>query len=108
MEEDRRRFPRKEMNLAVFFSTADSDEGAKGMGVTANVSEGGIFFHPRHWRHWEPLEEGQKLNMRVDGIRYDGTVVRLEGAKQQEHSKKPGLAVRFDGRPEFENRRLAI
>ena len=104
--EERRRNPRADLDFELLFASAEYNTGARGVGRTVNVSAGGVFFRPRFWRDWRPLEAGHKLRVRVDGVRYDGTVVRVE--RPDEDSNRPGVAVRFDRRPSHEKRRLAV
>ena len=100
-EQERRACRRKEKEFPVYFMSAESDTWTKGTGFTENIAPGGVYFRPQHCSDWNELEVGQKLKLRVSGIRYDGTIIRLENQEGSSEEELPGIAVRFDGCPVF-------
>lgn len=107
MSSERRRHPRTEKELQVHFVSADDEQAVKGTGVTQNVSRGGIYFKPRHWRREKPLRRGDRLRLRVDGRRCDGRVLRVDEADSSARDEHPGIAVRFHGSPNFERLKMS-
>ena len=107
---NRREWPRLQLTLNVKFS-AEADD-SRGMGITDNVSAGGLYFLTPNWRG---LREQQSLHMQLSGMSsYDhgllfrtlggrATILRLDLPDDESHSHaKAGVAVRFDERPRIE------
>ena len=107
MKTDRRRYTRKEKGVTVHFVVADADSAVKGAGFTRNVSRGGMYFRPQHWRQGGGIEKGQKLRLRVDGRRCDGRVLRVDEDAFGDR-ESPGVAVRFHGSPEYGPQKRAV
>jgi len=108
MERDNRRYVRKEKAVSVHFVSADSTKAMKGTGVTQNLSRGGMYFRPRHWKKNSRIEEGQKLRFRVDGRRCDGRVLRVDYTGGSTNAETPGVAVRFHGSPDCDPLKNAV
>jgi len=80
---------------------------ASGIGVTENVSPGGLYFHTPDWG---ALHTNQVIYVRLSGmgsynhrqvlrsVRGRATVLRLE-PPEEPAAGQAGVAVRFDGRP---------
>lgn len=115
LEEDndeRRGSPRLKLNLNVEFSPEGQDAKATRLGITTNVSAGGVYFTTGEW---EQLQPGQELGLRLSGLAGYGTgplfrslrgravVLRLDPPEEgSANYPKAGVAARFKERPAFE------
>jgi len=101
-------WPRLPLRLRVDFSPA-GEEYLQGIGMTDNVSAGGMYFHTRDW---QLVQEGRSLLITASGMGYNShvplsralsaraTVMRLELPTSRDPLQaKAGVAVRFDERP---------
>lgn len=106
---ENRQHKRLDIAMPLTYLCADLQAGSSGerLGVTANVSAGGIFFYPRHFDH--QLSVNQVLNLSINSCRQDhknpsypwvhvvkarGKIVRLENL-----SATHGVALQFLEQP---------
>ncbi|MGD2174033.1 MAG: PilZ domain-containing protein [Candidatus Brocadiaceae bacterium] len=104
---ERRQWPRLPLKLNVRFF-AGGQQKAPRVGVTDNVSAGGLFFHTADW---QGLEENQQVVVELSGmsgynagplfrtIAGTATILRLEEPRTDSEQRKAGVAARFDERP---------
>jgi hypothetical protein len=100
MTRERRKHPRRSKELNIHFVVDKTTQDVRGTGVSRDVSRGGMYFEPRHWRGGTSIKKGDKLKLRVSGVRRDARVVRIErGPEAGEQGL--GIAVFFHGSPEM-------
>ena len=92
--------------MNVLFVVEGASQEVRGTGITRNISRGGMYFEPRHWRHRNSIRKGDTLRMRLGGISREGRVLRVDRQGGPDEAS-PGIAVRFHGSPDAEAGRVA-
>jgi hypothetical protein len=106
-ETDRREWRRLNLPLNVHFSRSQQ-EAEPGVGVTDNVSAGGLYFRTSDWAD---LAEQQTLTVELSGLSTynhgalfrtlggEVTVLRVDPPQEQGGRAEAGVAARFTQRP---------